>query len=283
MKFLPWDRLQQDSSNNYGNRVTKGAVKFRLLRTYRLKIVWDALSFKNGAYFHGGIEKEIDAFFKNLLKQSKKFSGDVELSLYHLSEAPDARLEALEEDSPTFRYHLYKAPLEALLQDFLKFREDVRKVNLEEEFIESPYRKVLIPIIMLGDKEIDDLRNDSKLSKMMVSLLQDSSDERIHPFLFCESPVELPDEVLDALDWAAYLGHPNAVYARDILHKGMEESLSSYRQEVVGAVAHVRSDELIIAHPLKFSPSDFYFKEKQQLVDEDEIYMKYLNSLNDGT
>lgn len=283
MKFLPWDRLQQDSSNNFGNRVVKASVRFDFLRTYRRRISWDAVNFKNAAYFHNNDEKEIASFFENLLKQSKEFSGSVSLSLYHLSLTPEPALEALEGDSTTFRYHHYKESLKTLLEDFGKFRKEVGEENFKLGYVDAPFRKVLIPIIMLDETHVQILRNDEKVLKMMVSLLTRSNSQRIYPFLYTAYSKSLPHELLRVLDWAVYIGSENSVHARDVLYSDKKESFYSIRQQVIGVASHIKSKYLIVAHPYKFEPSPFYVKEMERKRIEDENYERYLDTLNDGT
>lgn len=282
MKYLPWDRLQLDSQLNNGNRVSKQSVSFSVYRTFKKKMSWTPMIMNNGAVFYGEDETQIDDFLETILSQSKKFEESVTIALYDLRERQNNAFEALESKYRVFEYHPYKSDLKTLIKDFVIFRNEIKEKTQSLGLVESPHRKVLIPIFLLDNDQVSVLNND-KLSKVFQHFLTESSFERIFPFVIAPFAESFPEDVVKSFQWSAFLGPDNASVCRKKLYPDMEDSFYSIRQIVIGTLYTRLTTRLTVIHPYKFTPSDYYFKKEQQLKDEDENYNKFLDMLDDGT
>jgi len=282
MKYLPWNRLQLDSQLNNGNRVSKQSVSFSVYRTFKKKMSWTPMIMNNGAVFYGEDETQIDDFLETILSQSKKFEESVTIALYDLREHQNNAFEALESKYRVFEYHPYKSDLKTLIKDFVIFRNEIKEKTQALGLVESPHRKILIPIFLLDNDQVSVLSND-KLSKIFQHFLTESSFERIFPFVIAPFAESFPEDIVKAFQWSAFLGSDNASVCRKKIYPDKEDSFYSIRQIVIGTLYTRLTARLTVIHPYKFTPSEYYFKKEQQLKDEDENYNKFLDMLDDGT
>lgn len=283
MKYIPWDRLQLDSSLNLGNRVFKQSVSFSVYRTFKRKVNWTPMIMNNGAIFHNGNNDHIDNFIEPIIKQSKKFEESVSIAMYDLTDGDNSRFETLEEKNRVFTYHPYKNDLQTFLKDFIIFRKKIKEKSKALGLVEPTSRKVLIPIIILDESHVKWLSTNKDFINVFYNFLTESSLERIYPFVIAPSARDFPLGLVKALQWSAFLGSDNSMFCRTELYPDFEDSYYSIRQIVIGTVYIKNATRLTTIHPYEFTPSEYYFKKKKQLEDEDSNYKKFLDMLDDGT
>lgn len=282
MKFLPWNRLQQDSSAKTGQRVFKQSVSFDLYRTYKKKVSWNPIAFKNGALFYGEEKTQLTDFLETMEKQANNFKESCTIALYDLTGTHQSESERIESNSRVFEYHPYDAPLDTLLEDLLQLRQEIKENSLSMKYTESPYRKALIVLIHITEEQAQRL-SYVRTASLMKDLLLESAFERIYPFLIVESAESINDNILKALEWSAFIGGTNVMRCKNDLYPNMKDSYYSIRQVVIGVVYSRTFKYILNVHPYKFTPSEYHVKKEQQLIDEDAAYMRYLNTLSDGT
>lgn len=283
MKYLPWDRLQQDSNLYNGNRVFKQSVTFTVYRTFRKKLNWMPMLMNNGAIFHGDNEEQINIFLETILQQSKKFEESVSIALYDLRNTVHERFEALEEQYKVFEYHPYKNGLKGFLEDFIIFRNEIKEKTYSLGLIEPTSRKLLIPIILLDEDKVAELNNSKGLINVFHHFLNESNFERIYPFVLAPFAEGFPVNVIESFYWAAYLGDKNKDFCKNHLFPDYDDSYYSIQQVIIGLLYKKDSQRLITLHPHKFTPSEYYLKKEQKLQKEDENYKIFLDMLNDGS
>jgi len=280
MKYFDWDRLRLDKGFEAGNLIFKNSVRCEFFRTYRKKVAWDAVSHNNMAFFYGNLTSQRDIFLENFAKQLEKFQESVAIDLYDLSGELLNLGEILENNYKVFNYHNYLNTFETFVDDVLDFRESIRKKNIDKGQIEASDRKLQFILIYLNEQLVHDLE-DQELSKKVENLIVDSNWERICFVPITASCRTFNDELHTQLDWAAYLGSENDDYLHN-LYSDLEDSYYSRQQKVIGSLFDKTLPKICILHPLKFTPSDFHFEVENRFKEEDELYEKFLQTLDPG-
>lgn len=284
MRYFEWDPLQLSAEIDSGIRVAKQSISFDLFRTYQRKLSWTPLVYKNFGLFYGNLDSQKIAVVESMALQSKNFHQSVHIGLYTFSDTSVEELDVwdgLEEQYKSFFHHRFENNLQKFLSHMKDLRDNVEKQSSKFGMIE-PSNKIIHCILLdLGEKELRELKLPH-IRQMMMELLNDSSFQRFYIGLFSRSATDVPLNIHHSIDYAAYLGSENDKYCRDI-HKDTDESEYSRQQILIGTAWLSNNETMFNIHPLKFTPNEAYIEVQKRLDDEDEAYMRFLNSLDDGT
>lgn len=285
MRYREWDPLQLSYTIDSGIRVVKQSVSFNLFRTYRHKITWTPMIYSNFGLFYGKIESQKEAVVELFAEQSKKFHQSVHIGLFTFGKSSGSQEKevwnGLEDKYKAFFHHPFEQSLEELLALLIRLRNEIEEKSIHSRMIE-PSNKVLQFIFLdLGEKEIEELKNP-KVQEMLEDLLHNSYFQRMYVGVLAKNADSLNHSTHDLFQFAAYLGKENDEYCRDI-HKDADESEFSRQQILIGTAWTRDSNRMINLHPLKFTPNEKFIQAQQRFEEEDKAYIKFLNSLDDGT
>lgn len=279
MRYLPWNRLQLDPAVDGGWRALKQEVFVRPYRTFKKKLLWSPITHKNGAFFYGADTEQRAIFLRTLATQSKNFGSSGTIALYDLNDEVKELGEELEATSTNFEYHPYKDSLEQLLEDLLKFREEIRE---ESKITSNGNRKVLLVLIDLDEASARQLGVSFRSRELLQDLLANSENERIYIFTVAKSVEDLPGESLRSTEWAIFLGDANRKEAL-AAYKNLEEGYYSFGQVQIGTCYSKHEKRLVSVQPLEFTRSQWLKDQEEKLRTEDEDYENFLRTLNDGS
>lgn len=280
MRYFEWDRLRLNKGYETGNLVFKHSIKFELFRSYRKKVTWNAIGHNNMALFYGNLTSQRDVFIENIAKQSLKFSESVAIDLYNFSGEMSNLGESFEKQYTPFNYHHYLDTFEKFIDDVVDFRNEIRDGMKKKQQIEATDRKAQFILVNLDDKVLSCLKNE-ELYQKIEDLIIDSSWERVFFVPITSSATVFQNDLHSNFDWSVYLGSQNDDYLHNI-HSTMEDSYYSRQQKVIGSVFDKNFNKILIIHPLKFTPSAFHFEVEDRFKEEDELYNKFLSTLDDG-
>lgn len=281
MKFYEWDRLRLDRSYTPGNIVAKGTVGFEVFRTYAKKVFWNAMMHKNMGLFYGDLASQRDSFFEAFAKQSHKVQNAVAIDLYDFTGDLEEIGENLEESYSLFNYHHYLKNFVQFLEDVVLFREEIRQSARKEGLLEANNRRIQIIFVNFDDKVLS-LLNNASVYKIVEDLLLNSVKERIVFAPVVSDAKSLSPQLHKLLDWGVYLGSSNDDFIHD-LYPDRDDWYYSKRQKIIGSLFDKYSEKFMVLHPLKFTASELYRDLEKRYDEEDELYKKFLESLDDGT
>lgn len=283
MEFLVWDKLQLSNLRNNGFIVHKQSVSFDFYRTFKKKVSWTPLSFRNGALFHNDNEFEVKTFVETMASQSRKFDGSVVIPVYDLTGRYGDFLSELESRFKAVEFHPYHESFSSIVNEFSDYRDVVATEDFRSRVVEDNRRKILLPVIITDSAVESDFDFAGFDGELFGSFVSSSEFQRIFPFFLMSDASVVPDSVMIEFDWCAFIGEGNVMYCRHELHPEMEDSYYSVRQVITGVVYSRANSRIITIHPYKFTPSEYHLKREKQLVDEDELYRRFLDSLDDGS
>lgn len=282
MRYHKWEPLQLSSEINSGRRVVKQSVSFDLFRTYSRKVSWTPLAYNNFGIFYGNLKKQKVEIIEAMVKKSNKFHKNVNIPLYTFSKDENTSIwEDLEQKYSSFFHHQFEEDFGLFLQEINNFNQIIRDKAQAERVIE-PVDKVLHMVLLDIDEEELRLLNLPGNKELFMNMLTDFYYQRIYVGLFIKNAESLSEEFHKALDFSGYLGNENDDYVRSLYDTAGENEYSR-QQILIGTGYSKNSHQLLNLHPLVFTPNKEYLEAQQKFIDEDKAYMKFLNSLDDGS
>lgn len=281
MRYREWDPLQLSSSIDSGARVVKQSVFFNLFRTYRYKVTWNPISYENFGIFYGTRPDQKMSIVESIAKNSEKFHQSVNISLFSFNDNNAKRWIELEQKHPSFFYHPFPRSLSFFLTELLNFKKAIEEKSKLNKVIEPTNKVLHLVLLDLSEDEVDELKQHSGAFLLFKQLLVDLYYQRIYIGFFAKNAQDFDKDFHKLLDFSAYLGTDNDSYCRDI-HSGIEENEYSRRQILIGTGWDKVSQKLINLHPLDFTPNEAFIQAEEKFKEEDEAYMRFLQSLDDG-
>lgn len=281
VKYYPWDRLRLDKKVYDGNSVFKAEVGFDLFKTYRNKVMWNFMKHGNMGLFYGNLVSQRDVFLRNLSRQSSEFVYSSRIDIYDFNSELVNIGEELEEEFVQVNYHHYEDSVLTFLEDVQSFRDEITETMAKNGSVEASGRKVQIIVVHFDENSVLNLKKISE-QKILADLLSHSFDERVVVVPVVSKASDFPEELHKLLRWGAYLGTDNDDFVHD-LYSELEDGSYSKHQKIIGTLFDCRFPYLVILHPLKFTPSEFYHELENRFAEEDALYRKFLEQLDDGT
>lgn len=282
MDYREWDPLQLSSEIDNGARVVKQSVSFDLFRTYRHKISWNPIAYQNFGIFYGGLEQQKQSVIESIAKRSMKFAPSINISLFTFENNKNIEIwDNLEKEYNSFFHHPFNDTFEFFLKELQNLRNDVEEKTTVKKMIEPSNKVLQLVLLDLYDEQLRLLKIPENL-KLFQNLLTNSYYQRIYIGFFIKEAESVPLDIHSSLDFSAYLGTLNDEYCRSV-YKGFQENEYSRKQVLIGTGFIRSSQTLVNLHPVKFTPNESFIKAQQHFDKEDEAYMNFLNSLDDGT
>lgn len=282
MELYDLGDFPMDSHIDGAHRALKNDVVFKLFRIYKRKVVWSPFALKNGGIFYNDNIQQKEAFIELMAKQSQKISNSVDIHYFDLYKTPHQQYKIWDDLYNPFHYHHYTKGIQDIAKNLVLLRQNIRIQSQSQGYVEPPNRKINIVLLDLDEKSMQVMKNN-KFSTLMTNLLTQSLNERLFVFLICPDATELSREILDIIDWGIFMGEKNALLCRKVLYPGLTDGFYSINQETIGIFHTKIFQRLFAVYPLKFTPSEFYIRQQQEFDKQNEIYNKYLATLNDGT
>lgn len=243
--------------------------------------MWNFMKHGNMGLFYGNLVSQRDVFLRNLSRQSSEFVYSSRIDIYDFNSELVNIGEELEEEFVQVNYHHYEDSVLTFLEDVQSFRDEITETMAKNGSVEASGRKVQIIVVHFDENSVLNLKKISE-QKILADLLSHSFDERVVVVPVMSKASDFPEGLHKLLRWGAYLGADNDDFVHDF-HSELEDGSYSKHQKTIGTLFDYRRTNLIILHPLKFTPSEFYHELENRFAEEDALYRKFLEQLDDGT
>lgn len=289
--FYPWNPLQLSAEVDSGLRVRKSSVTFEIFRTFKRKLLWTALAHDSMLVFYGNDQKEesnipshVETIVQTMMTQSQKtMNKSFHLSMYDFDDA-FSELDKLDNGKYDFQRIPYESSFEKLIDELIDHRRIIKEKSKENGYIEAPNKQLQMIAFDLDNKRLNLLKNNIFIQEKFFSLLKDSSTERIYFLVLVENVDEFPKDFMNSFSKVYFLGDHNSHIAREKLFRKLPVTANSFSQELIGyGFESLPPKELVSLHSLKFARSEWKKAKEAEYVSEEELYRKFLLTLEDGS
>lgn len=264
-----------------GTRIFKQFVDIGCFRTYRKKIYWSPMVYKNGLIVYGkNIEKYTD-FLTVWINNSKKHINTTDIHLYDFFKTTDEKTEEYIQELSQKTKNLHytkKQNFENIIHEIYQYRNKIKEKTDKRHMIEPTDKKLTFFFLRISDREITTILINKQLRQELMILIKEAYYQRIYLFILTTSAESLPKKIIESFDWCVFLDKPNMDILQRIYSDMMTNRISK-RQELIGLSYDIFNKFLLTVNNWKFTPTEGFYKENEQFKKEDDDYQKFLESL----
>lgn len=281
--YQPWDPLQLSRAVDSGLRVKKNGVMFALCRARGRKILWTPLLHRHVLNFYG--EREyVTELLEQMVKQTKKMSNEsYTVDFYSVGSGDWPEVDELDESCKTLTYHPYDESAEHFLKQLQEHVSYLAEETAKLGVYEAPNKRIQVLVIAFSESEWDSIVDSPENLVMLEKLMKDSLGQRVYLWLFTPSGEAVPDFLLEQCTYGFFWGEANTELAEKYHFPDVETSEHSLGQKFLGVTWETGVAELVAVSPVKFTLSEYAQALTRRQQEEEELYRRFLATLDDGT